>query len=136
MRYRLAFTLWMAALFAYSASALCQFAPQPIARNDSGKCVDALGSSKRNDGATGDATKITAATGDDRTVSIGLVKATATAKGCFWTATVLETGEAALLMTWNDGRLTGAISYRGKILRLRKADGIVSAAPELVRLCL
>jgi hypothetical protein len=134
-RRRLALALWLEALLA-SAAALYPFAPQPgIARDNvasaaEGNCADIIGSPRQRDGVSAGFSKVSVTIGDDRSISIDLASAIATAKGCFWTGVVLETGEAAFLMIWNDGHLTGAICYRGKILSLTKADGTIRAVPE------
>jgi len=67
---------------------------------------------------------------DGHSVRIDLAEGTATANGCLWNGTLSETGEAAILMAWTDGRLTGSICYRGKILAIAASDGKLAAAPE------
>ena len=48
-------------------------------------------------------------------ITLQRVKYSFDARGCTWRGVVVETGESALLMRWNDGNITGLVGYRGRI---------------------
>ncbi|HEX2336984.1 MAG TPA: M12 family metallo-peptidase [Hyphomicrobiaceae bacterium] len=50
--------------------------------------------------------------GDSR-ITVQSLDTLITTNGIIWSGIVRESGENALLMWWNDGRLTGELSYRG-----------------------
>jgi Metallo-peptidase family M12 len=93
------------------------------------RCAGLLGSRIDGQASPGPST-ISVSMRDGHSVRIDLAEGTATANGCLWNGTVSETGEAAILMAWNDGRLTGSICYRGKILAIAASDRKLAAAPE------
>src|SRR5262249_11540833 len=97
---------------------------------DERKCAAVLRSLTQPDQAAGEPSSISVAMPDGRSIRVELGEGTATANGCSWNGTVSETGEAAILMAWSDGRLTGSICYRGKILALTALDRKLAAAPE------
>src|SRR5215831_3464226 len=99
---------------------------------DERKCAAVLTSLTQPDQAAGEPSSISVAMPDGRSIRVELGEGTATANGCSWNGTVSETGEAAILMAWSDGRLTGSICYRGKILALTALDRKFAAGPEPV----
>jgi peptidyl-Asp metalloendopeptidase len=52
-------------------------------------------------------------------------------RGCTWHGVVAETGESALLMRWNDGRITGLVGYRGRIYTVTSLGGQLHAVVEM-----
>jgi peptidyl-Asp metalloendopeptidase len=48
-------------------------------------------------------------------ITLQRVKYSYDARGCTWRGIVVETGESALLMRWNDGHITGLVGYKGRI---------------------
>jgi hypothetical protein len=63
-------------------------------------------------------------------VIVQRVRAHTTAKGTTWHGTIEETGENALLMWWNDGRLSGVFAYKGHIFTIENIGGHVHAVVE------
>jgi peptidyl-Asp metalloendopeptidase len=52
-------------------------------------------------------------------------------RGCIWRGIVLETGESALLMRWNDGHITGLVGYKGRIYTVESLDNQLHAMIEM-----
>jgi hypothetical protein len=67
---------------------------------------------------------------DNQNITVQRVRATMTAEGCTWSGVVQETGESALLMWWKDGRLTGVLSYKGRVYRIMNTGEEVHAEIE------
>src|SRR5262249_2873697 len=97
---------------------------------DERKCAAVLTSLTQPDQAAGEPSSISVAMPDGRSIRVELGEGTATANGCSWDGTGSETGESAILMGCSDGRRTGSICYRGKILALTALDRKLAAAPE------
>jgi hypothetical protein len=51
-------------------------------------------------------------------------------RGCIWRGVVVETGESALLMRWNDGRISGLVGYKGRIYTVASLGGQLHAMIE------
>jgi hypothetical protein len=64
-------------------------------------------------------------------IALQRVKYSFDARGCLWRGIVLETGERALLMRWNDGHITGFVGYRGRIYTVASLDGGLHAMVEM-----
>jgi hypothetical protein len=52
------------------------------------------------------------------------------ARGCVWRGVVVETGESALLMRWNDGHISGLVGYKGRIYTVASLGGQLHAMIE------
>jgi len=67
---------------------------------------------------------------DKQHVTVERVKAVTTQKGTTWRGKVSETGESAMLMWWQDGRLSGVFGYKGHIYMIVNMGGDVHAVLE------
>jgi hypothetical protein len=67
---------------------------------------------------------------DAQNVTIRRVKAVTREKGSAWRGVIEETGENAVLMWWNDGRLSGVLGYKGHIYTIEDMGGHVHAVIE------
>ena len=70
--------------------------------------------------------------GDSR-ITVQSLDTLITTNGIIWSGIVQESGENALLMWWNDGRLTGELSYRGDNYTVATVDDKVHVALEASR---
>jgi Metallo-peptidase family M12 len=70
--------------------------------------------------------------GDSR-ITVQSLDTLTTSNGIIWSGIVQESGENALLMWWNDGRLTGELSYRGDHYTVATLDDKVHVALEASR---
>ena len=51
-------------------------------------------------------------------------------RGSAWRGVVVETGESAVLIRWNDGQITGVVGYKGHIYRVSGLGGDLHAVIE------
>ncbi|NJO32968.1 MAG: hypothetical protein HC869_07290 [Rhodospirillales bacterium] len=63
-------------------------------------------------------------------ITLQRVRYTNDERGCMWNGIVAETGESALLMRWNDGRITGLVGYKGRIYTVASLGGQLHAMVE------
>ena len=65
-----------------------------------------------------------------RSITLERVNYSNDAHSCIWRGIVVETGESALLMRWQDGRITGLVGYKGRIYTVESLGGKVHAMVE------
>jgi hypothetical protein len=68
---------------------------------------------------------------DNQQVTVIRTKHARTEKGLTWRGAVEETGESAVLMWWQDGRVSGVLGYKGRIYTVESMGGDVHAVIEV-----
>ena len=63
-------------------------------------------------------------------VTLERVRYVSDENGCSWRGVVVETGESALLMRWNDGHISGVVGYKGHIYMVSGLGGELHAVVE------
>jgi Metallo-peptidase family M12 len=66
-----------------------------------------------------------------KSITLERVRYSSDARGCTWHGIVAETGESALLMRWNDGRITGLVGYKGRIYTVASLGDQLHAVVEM-----
>src|SRR5262245_63985377 len=85
------------------------------------------------DGAAAHARSAVVLSLGDETITIERADTLLTAEGLVWTGTVRESGEHALLMWGNEGRLAGELCYRGETYAVATVGCFVKATAERAR---
>ena len=88
-------------------------------------------SSGQADGAAPAPSTVVLPISPTQNITLQRVRYTTDQRGCVWNGTVVETGESALLMRWNDGRITGLVGYKGRIYTVESLGGHLHAMVEM-----
>jgi hypothetical protein len=75
-------------------------------------------------------TRVVLPIGPNMNITLDRVRYSNDERGCTWHGVVAETGESALLMRWNDGRITGLVGYKGRIYTVESLGGQLHAVVE------
>ena len=67
---------------------------------------------------------------NEKKLTLQLLSVTTGQNGTTWNGIVEDTGESAMLMRWNDGRLGGVLGYKGEVYAITSEDGQLRAAVE------
>jgi hypothetical protein len=63
-------------------------------------------------------------------ITVARIRYVTDERGCAWVGRVVETGESAVLVRWNDGQINGVFSFKGHIYRVSGLTGDLHAVIE------